>query len=315
MVCALLLSKAPEEQFVKRIEQGLDQGELREMFEPALRRNTNVKIAICQDGRHWELEKYAWKFKLYLEALFRFWRYKNHFVDTYDFSFEHGDVNDMFRLLVDVDVFIMGGVHNVSQRWKERTSQGQEAWPLVKELQARVQYNVLMYIGICGGAILSGKDNPYGLEPFDLFQGMRVRYDWKVNAKNVEQHQERAQIQITSGTGVAIHCWRQQRRGLVFSTVKNHRSWKRFAEDSSTRLTHAIECRANNPASFHFGRGQWWYSLAGFAYSRVPGVLSQTSVWVPEPREHRPRSIALSGFEWHCQTKQAPVSHSFYNSE
>ena len=294
MVCALLLSKAIEQQFVKRIEEGLDKGELRKMFEPALRRNTNVKIAICQDGRSFQLHTYGRNFKFYLDALFQMWGYNN-VVNTYDFSFEHGDVNDMFRLLVDVDVFIMGGVHNVSERWKERTRPGQEAWPLLKELQARVQYNVLIYIGICGGAILSGNVNPYGLEPFDLFQGMRVRYDWNTTAKSVGQHQDLAQIQITSGTGVAIHCWRQQRRGLVFSTVKNHRSWTRFAEDSSTRLTNAIECRANNPASFHFGGGKcWWYSLAGYAYSRDPGVLSQTSVWVAEPRENRPRSLPFA---------------------
>ena len=116
MVCALLLPKAPEEQFLKRIEEGLDQGDLHEMFEPTLRRSTNVKIAICQDGRDRDFEKYARTFKLNLEALFRFWGYTQHFVHTYDFSFEHGNVNGMFRLLVHVDVFIMGGVFNVSDR-------------------------------------------------------------------------------------------------------------------------------------------------------------------------------------------------------
>ena len=168
-------------------------------------------------------------------------------VDLIAFSFRNGDVAEMMQRLADAQIFVMAGVFTVDDAWRQRTSKGSEAWPLVEELRARVQYNNLIYVGVCGGALLAGNYNPYDLEPFDLFQGMVVRYGANISSRAAIVTDNASEIQITSGCGAAFHYWHNIRMATVFPVVKNYSQWWEFAERSSQRLSEALTHNVNNP--------------------------------------------------------------------
>ena len=56
---------------------------------------------------------------------------------------------------------------------------------LVTLLQERIQYNHCAFFGVCGGAMMSGATNCYGLPGLDLFDGLTVKYDCNVSASAV----------------------------------------------------------------------------------------------------------------------------------
>ena len=219
-------------------------------------------------------------FKCQLETLFQAWGCHGISVEVHDFSFAYGDVTESLKLLVDADIFVMSGIFTVDNTWRQRTRAGSEAWPLVEKLRERVQYNHLIYVGICGGAILSGNCNPYQLEPLDLFQGMVVRYDANSSANSTTVTPNLSEIQITSGCGAAVHCWQNTRKAVSFPTVKNHASWWGFAERSSVQLAEAMNAKVANPECYNDWQGNvWWFCLAGYAFS-ASGIFGPFRRWV-----------------------------------
>jgi len=172
------------------------------------------------------------------------------------------DVGDMMATLASCDLFYMSGIFDVPQTWVDRSNG--PALSLVQEIQRRVQYNEMAFMGVCGGALMSGSQPFYGLAPLDLLQGAAVMYD--INCSNAPVRTTPNVVQITTGCAVAIYIWRDRREAISFPVVKNSSKWYCFAADSTRALQYFVVQKCNSPEAFHSAEGVWFCSLAGYVY-------------------------------------------------
>jgi len=103
-----------------------------------------------------------------------------------------------------------------------------------------VQYNSLAFIGVCGGSVIAGAENPYGLTPLDLLQGTSIRYHANCGPEQVLVVSCAQEFQPTTGCAVAIYLWQDIRKAISFPVVKNKAQWWDFAERNSVALEEAL---------------------------------------------------------------------------
>jgi len=126
---------------------------------------------------------------------------------------------------------------------------------------------MMAYIGICGGAKISGSVSYYGLAPLDLLQGAEVLYD--VNCSRAQVCTTQNAVQITTGCAVAIYMWQNRRQGICFPVVKNAGQWWPFAEQNTMALQDFVVQKCNTPEEFSFEEGNlqldWYFRLVDTA--------------------------------------------------
>ncbi len=146
MVRVLAIPKTFEEQFIKKVcsrsaTTTWDQGIVQMILMP--HSLGPVHVAVCQDGRGSWASSYDQGIRGHLETMFMNWGYGEEII-THNFSF-CGDREEMMNILLDADIFYMGGVFEVSDLWKSYVSPGGYNHCLVETLQKKVQYIILEY--------------------------------------------------------------------------------------------------------------------------------------------------------------------------
>ena len=268
MVKYLALAKTIEEQFVKRIVKGGDQGIVSQILAPS-KGATVVTVAVCQDGRGHDNMYFEANLKNHLQILYSHWGYEVE-VKILSFSFV-GNVIDMMDILLSADIFYLAGVFTVSQSWIDFVKPGGHAYCLVEALQSRVQYHSLAFIGVCGGALISGASNRFGLTPLDVLQGATIAYRSNCSAAAIDAADSSTtnEFILTTGCGIAIYVWKEHIHAVSFPVVKNHTQWWAFAERNSIALQDALVQKVRLPEAYRpesSSRDYWYFSIAGYMY-------------------------------------------------
>ena len=178
----------------------------------------------------------------------------------------------LMMFLLDADIFYRAGAFEVSRAWIQMTRPGGQSHCLVEALQTRVQYNSTAFIGVCGGALISGASNLYGLMPLDLLQGTTIRYDACCSASSVDVMTTSQAFQMTSGCAIAINVWHETHESSCFPVVKNQSQWWSFAERNSTALAEALVQKLALP-SLHISRS------SDARFFRLDGIVYMDGCW------------------------------------
>ena len=258
----LLLPRSIEQQFRKKARQCPDAFDLMRVIlapgrGPGLSCSGGARsavgdarvlvLAVCRDGG-WvgydgDPEAYAARVADHLESLCDHMDLRAR-IDIRIFSFM-GDEHLMMETLRGCDIFYMAGIYRVSEQWAQASAQG-PARRLAEEIQTRVQYNCMAFIGVCGGAKMSGSEPYYGLTPLDLLQGAEVRYD--CNCATAQVLTTPQVVQITTGCAVAMYMWQDRRQGICFHCVKKNADvWWPFAEQNTRALQDFVVHKCNTP--------------------------------------------------------------------
>ena len=206
----VFLPKSIEEQFPKKVRQNYDRGMMTRILAPAAAGNT-LNVAICQDGRGWDDRNYNSNVAKHLRDLCDLCGLHTAIIIK-DFSFML-DVDEMMTVLAQCDLFYMAGIFTVPDAWVARAHG--PAFRLVEEIQTRVQYNAMAFVGVCGGALMSGSQPYRGLPPLDLLQGATVWYESCCSKAPV--HTTHNIVQFTTDCAVAIYTWHDHRESASLS--------------------------------------------------------------------------------------------------
>ena len=279
----LLLPRSIEHQFVKKVRQCPDAFDLmRVILAPgpgpglscsggarsAVGDARDLVLAVCRggdcDGHYGDPEVYAAGVARHVKSLCALMGLRAGIVIRI-FSFMD-DEHLMMATLRGCDIFYMAGIYRVSEQWAQASAQG-PARRLAEEIQTRVQYNCMAFIGVCGGAKMSGSEPYYGLTPLDLLQGAAVRYD--CNCATAEVLTTPQVVQITTGCAVAMYMWQDRRQGICFHCVKKNADvWWPFAEQNTRALQDFVVHKCNTPQEFSFKGKRWYFTLAGYIMYR-----------------------------------------------
>ena len=207
----------------------------------------DLVLAVCRDGDcdgyYGDLEAYAAGVAEHLKSLCDLMGLRAG-IAIRIFSFMD-DEHLMMATLRGCDIFYMAGIYRVSEQWAQASAQG-PARRLAEEIQTRVQYNCMAFIGVCGGAKMSGSEPYYGLTPLDLLQGAAVRYDRNCSTAQVLTTPQ--VVQITTGCAVAMYMWQDRRQGICFHCVKKNADvWWPFAEQNTRALQDFVVHKCNTP--------------------------------------------------------------------
>ena len=225
-----------------------------------------VRVAICQDGRQLHLQSDLTYERDYFRNLYNDRKYldrRDIQVDCYAVSFVNQPIvqqhlSDMDRC----DIFFMTGFspgtdglspqlgyvfenHRRMGDCERDTSNMMEN--LYRKLVARVQYNQMVYMGTCGGAMVAGRyywnirqqQFEYQMKMFDFLMGVSLRYDPCMScvACDASAVINVTTLYMTRGAGVAVHIQDQLAQSSQFPTLKNNIWWdwcentKRFLQD------------------------------------------------------------------------------------
>ena len=234
-----------------------------------------VNVAVCQDGRGKDVS-FDVNLQRHLQAMYVYWGYVVE-VRVHRFSFVDDDVSGMMKVLREADIFYMAGVFAVSELWIEMTNRDGRSHCLVEKLQERVQYHTLAVICVCGGAMISGASNKWGLTPLDLLQGTNIKYHANCNAASVSEVSTTENFILTTGCGVAINIWQDTRQAISLVVVKNHAQWHSFAGNNSVALMNALVQKVASPRAYlnPVSNERWWFYLDGRVYR--DGRFDQTT--------------------------------------
>ena len=269
MVRAILAPKSPEAQFIRRVRQGNDGGLVRAVLAPPhIGHNSVVRVCLCEDGRLgvqscWQSVHQG------LRDLYALWGMSVR-CDIYRFSFLDEDPDAMADLLKVADVFFFAGVHSVHPKLEHAMLKpaGPTRQSLVTLLQERIQYNHCAFFGVCGGAMMSGATNCYGLPGLDLFDGLTVKYDCNVSASavSVDTSYKAGLLQMTTGCALALVMTKEEVSGISFTTVKNQAQWWSFAESNTTEVQRLVQKKCEDWKTYHHNGERWYFNLRGFLF-------------------------------------------------
>ena len=189
------------------------------------------------------------------------------------------ETTEMIDRLMNADLFYFAGVHKIPQGLNHAMRNG----PLLHLLLERIQYNQCAFFGVCGGAMMAGKNNPYGLPGLDIFDGITVQYDMNVGASIdylVATNAEAQIMQMTTGCALAFVMDAKVLRGTSFACIKNHAGWWPVAQRNTREVQSIIDMKKNDWTSYHDEDGQWWFNLQGIIL-RSPGSDELLQLWLP----------------------------------
>ena len=199
------------------------------------------RIALCEDGKT-DYPSSAGSIKIALKDLFERWGVTPEF-EIRKFTFVD-NTTDSYETLVNCDMFYFAGVH---QDLPALTNAS-----LVEILRGRVQCNEICYLGVCGGALISGFSARYGTDGLDLLDGVDVLYPacGKATAANVESNAN--MVQITSGCAAFILMTPTEQRGKSIIVVKNYSQWWDFSQGNSLALQRFVDAKAKRWKKYQY---------------------------------------------------------------
>lgn len=212
--------------------------------------------------------------------LYSYWNYAAVEFSLQHFSFVDHDAGAMTAVLLNADILYTAGVFEDSTPWVAKTRPGGYSHALVDVLQARVQYNMMAFIDVCGGSQVVDALNGYGSTRFCLLRGARVRYDSNCGVDNVKQVTTNVnEIQMTTGCGVAIHIWQDTCVAISFPVCRTQQKSRYFVEKNSVALCDVAEQKAKNSTTYGYQGGPCAFCLAGYEYLNRRGPCRSTPDW------------------------------------
>ena len=278
----ILLPNGVEHQVVKKMQYDAIS---REILNPQERRQMN--IVICQDGRgsyKKTCPAHELPEALHLQDLYTKWGHSDVAIFFWHFSFREGSVETQKAILAGADVFYFCGTPTpfvdelLDSVFRDPTHR-----VIIDYIKERVQYYGLVYIGICGGAILfgkswieSGSDYAKDVSLFDFLDGVSLQYDANVSRGHVKYDTSQTTFQMTTGCGIAFLIDAHSALASSFAVVKNSAQWLDFAAANATLLTtEAQRLRARWQRYMSPDIGIWWYCLDGRCYFEETQQLVQ----------------------------------------
>ena len=278
----ILLPNGVEHQVVKKMQYDAIS---REILNPQGRRQMN--IVICQDGRGCYKKTcpaHELPEALHLQDLYTKWGHSDVTIFFWHFSFCEGSVDTQKAILAGADVFYFCGTPTpfvdelLDSVFRDPTHR-----VIIDYIKERVQYYGLVYIGICGGAILfgkswieSGSQRRQDVSLFDFLDGVSLQYDANVSPGHVQYDTSQTTFQMTTGCGIAFLIDAHSALASSFAVVKNSAQWLDFAAANATLLTtEAQRLRARWQRYMSPDIGIWWYCLDGRCYFEETQQLVQ----------------------------------------
>ena len=262
MVRAILAPKSLEEQFIKRVQSGHDQGLVKQVLTQM--RGSTFRVCLCEDGRP-GMPSCASSVGRGLRSLYDSWGLARE-VEVHTFSFM-GDLATMTHLLTRADLFYFAGVHievtapSLNHAMRNR--------PLLHLLRECIQYNQCAFFGVCGGAALAGYRNDYDLPGLDIFDGLIVQYDANVSPGHVTvaTNEEQGILQMTTGCALVFIMDEMQTIGISFPTIKNHTRWLHFAKLNSHQVQRIVDMKTIEWKGYSYYGEPWWFNLRGYIWT------------------------------------------------
>ena len=187
------------------------------------------------------------------------------------FSF-YEDSFDAYDKLKEADLFYFKGFGGGFESVMDVFSSTRH-WTLVEKLQELVAYNRMVYIGVCGGAMIAGKKwlgdrrvEP-NLELLSLFGQASVRYDMCCPPEDVDQDifHDLNIFHLTSACGIAIYCVNGYASGSCFIVKKTGRAkWSSFRQLNHAKVGQQARTLLKRWKAFRGSSNLiWWFCLDG----------------------------------------------------
>lgn len=223
-----------------------------------------IKVVICQDGWTPSLRVDVSKLQetTYLQKLF------DNCFDGVRLRFENisFDDGDFVANLSDADIFYFkgfgGGMAQVREIFSNPHYQDS-----IREVARKVMYNQMVYFGVCGGAIVAGRDwigPDFGTVTFlDCLGGLSVRYTPSVPASSVQiiEWDDRL-VEVTDGCGVAMHVEEGFARASCFIAVKKRKStWWSYQEANTRKVQRQAEGFLTSFSRYQHRGRLWWFRM------------------------------------------------------
>jgi hypothetical protein len=128
---------------------------------------------------------------------------------------------------------------------------------VVKVLRERVQYDKLLYIGVCKGAQIAGVDG------FNLFEHVAVHYDANIKATDVVPTDFVRSINMNTGCGILLQMHWSGTKAASVCVIKNARQWLPFVRANSKVLEDFFMTFACQWREYQFEGGRWSFRFDG----------------------------------------------------
>ena len=259
--------------------------------------NGSVTVAICQDGRWpWHQSDLAHESD-HFRNLYHNRKYLNRpdiQVHCYGVSFVDPPhiVQRHIQDMATTDIFFMTGFSpgatGLSPQLQAvfdnhaRMGEGQLDTSSMMEnlyrcIVARCQYNQMVYMGTCGGAMVAGRwfwdrgrmEFDRRMRLFDLCMGASIRYDSGLDGSlcNARAVIDPNTFYMTSGAAGAVHIENDVVAASSFPCGKNS-GWKTWADDATQLLQNAVmttQHKISGPWTFT-GYPPWYLRVNGTAF-------------------------------------------------
>ena len=261
-----------------------------------------VRVFICQDGRAQQDQAAYLEFEqAYFEMLYQDrnkLNRRNTKLQFREFSFAGSldTLQEHLRELKTCDIFYMTGFsigqglsvtlmnvfQNHARLGHDERIQSDIVENLFRAIVNRVQYNQMLYMGVCGGAMCAGNSLRHSSAPefglFDFLMGVSLEHD-----AGLQPHKCHIQVinhktfKITGGAGLAVHIEDDIADASSFQAGVGGKwqEWCRIATLAHQRAVHQITIHSCTGPWYYPSVGVWWLKLNGwFIYSIVQPVVS-----------------------------------------
>ena len=152
----------------------------------------------------------------------------------------------------------------------DESNQSSDVENVFRRIVSRVQYNEMLYMGACGGAMCAGRSLLSSWAPseeFDLFNfcmGPSLLYDAGTHPTLCSPHQiNHETYKITGGAGLAVHIENDIADASSFQACLGGKWWE-WCQRSRAAHQNAVEktIRCTGPW-FHWSVGVWWLRING----------------------------------------------------
>ena len=261
MVRILCTPKSLEQQFAKRIRQQTSHQQLLMRDVLSVPNYDSVQVALCTDGGS---AVTASSVACGLRDLYAALGIRAE-INVKVFSFLSNNIGQQRQTLQNADIFYFAGVHNVCPRLKEALSLTNDETgvnDLSAQVRCRVQYDHMVYVGICGGASMAS--NPETCEygcGLDLLQGRQIYYGEHSSVGMIGNR-----LAFTEKVAFVVMLMAHRCDAVCFPCSKNSGGgtvWD-FAERNSVLLQRIVHQLASEWKEFRTTEFSWFFNLRGY---------------------------------------------------
>ena len=245
-----------------------------------------VRVFICQDGRSQRDRTPLQNEAAYFTMLYHDFNKLNRpnielRFKEFSFASSLDTLQEHFRDLETCDIFFMtrfsvnqsmpDTLKNVFQNHAhlghDERNQSSVVENVFRAIVNRVQYNEMLYMGACGGAMCAGKSllhpSANEVDLFDFCMGVSLRYDAGMHPDlcNTQEINHKT-FKITGGAGLAVHIENDIAAASSFQACLGLK-WREWCQRASAAHQIAVHetIRSCTGPWYHWSVGVWWRNL------------------------------------------------------